>query len=62
MLLRAVLDSGPLLFGLGFIAPLMAQLLEMAAVNSLFGLSSLAVGLLVGGALGLLATVRGRWV
>ena len=60
--LRMVFAVGPLLFGLGFLAPLIAQSLEAMSLTPPMGLSPLVLGLLVGGTLGLVATIRGRWV
>ena len=60
--LRMVFAVGPLLFGLGFLAPLIAQSLEAMSLTPPMGLSRLVLGLLVGGTLGLVATIRGRWV
>lgn len=55
-------DLGPLLFGWGFVAPLIAQSLDAASIEAPWSLSSLAFGMLVGTLLGSLATWRGRWV
>ncbi len=52
----------PFLFGLGFIAPLTAQLMAMWEMEAPFGLSRIAFGLLFGGTWGLVANIRGRWV
>jgi hypothetical protein len=61
-LLRYLFAVGPLLFGIGFIAPLIAQSLEALALQAPMGLSPLALGLGIGASLGLIATLRGRWV
>lgn len=53
---------GPLLFGVGFVAPLVAQSLDAAALTAPAGLSSLSAGLLVGISWGLVAKLRGRWI
>lgn len=60
--IRVVFAVGPLLFGLGFLAPLIAQSLEALSLTPPMGLSPLALGLAVGGVLGLIANIRGRWV
>ncbi len=52
----------PLLFGIGFIAPLVAQIMETWNVAAPFGISRIAFGLAFGGAWGLYANIRGRWV
>ncbi len=61
-LVRGIFSVGPLLFGIGFLAPLIAQVLQQTAAPAPFGLSPLLFGLLIGGALGLVATLRGRWL
>jgi hypothetical protein len=53
---------GPLFFGIGFLAPLAATLMDRAHVAPPLGLSSIEVGLIIGGALGLAAKLRGRWL
>lgn len=52
----------PFLFGLGFIAPLIAQMLVYWDVAAPMGLSPVAFGLMIGASWGLYATLRGRWV
>ena len=59
---KTVFYFGPLIFGLGFIAPLSAQIIDAMSWIPPFGLSSLTIGLIIGGALGMLAQFRGRWV
>ena len=52
----------PLFFGIGFIAPLIAQSMAALAVVAPFGISRIAFGLLIGASWGLYATLRGRWL
>ena len=52
----------PFLFGIGFIAPLIAALLPVAGITPPFALSPVGFGLLTGGAWGLYATVKGSWL
>jgi len=52
----------PFLFGIGFIAPLVAQLMAYSGIEEPLGMSRVAIGLLVGGAWGLYATIKGRWL
>ena len=59
---KAVFYVGPLLFGLGFLAPLIAQSLVAFGVEAPFGLRPITVGLVAGLGLGLLAQFRGRWI
>lgn len=52
----------PLFFGIGFIAPLIAQSMVALDVAAPWGLSPVACGLLIGAPWGLYATLRGRWL
>jgi hypothetical protein len=52
----------PLLFGIGFIAPLTAQLMALWGIEGPLGMSRIGFGLLPGGAWGLYATIKGRWL
>ena len=61
-LLRKLDAWGPVLFGIGFVAPLIAQSLEALSLAAPFGLDSLAFGLLVGTGLGAVAQERGSWL
>lgn len=61
-LLRRLFDLGPLLFGLGFIAPLIAQSLDTLGMQAPLGLSNLAFGLVSGAVLGGMAIWRQRWL
>ena len=60
--LKEVYKWGPLLFGVGFIAPLIAQSLDAASATALLGLSNLQFGLAVGATAGMIAKVRGSWI
>lgn len=51
----------PLVFGFGFLAPLIAQMLTALDV-SLLGTTNLVVGVVIGGLLGLIAQFRGSWI
>jgi hypothetical protein len=53
---------GPLWFGIGFLAPVLAALIVALAVTPPLGLSPLACGLIAGGTLGLIATIRRTWL
>ena len=57
-----IFKFGPLIFGLGFMTPLFAELIGRAGVALPFGLTPLIAGLLLGGGLGLFAQLRGSWV
>ena len=60
--IKAIFYFGPLLFGIGFLAPLSAQIIQAMSWTPPFGLTPLMTGLILGGAYGLLAQIRGRWV
>ena len=53
---------GPLWFGLGFLAPLVAQSMDAMSIPAPLGLSSISFGLLIGFALGVAAKQRGSWI
>jgi hypothetical protein len=53
---------GPVFFGVGFLAPLIAQSMDAASIPAPFGMGTLAFGLAVGVALGGVAKWRGSWV
>ena len=59
--LKGVFFLMPLLFGIGFIAPLVAELLALAGLRPL-GLSPVGFGLVLGSLWGLYATVKGSWL
>jgi hypothetical protein len=65
-MIRVVLQRlnpwGPLFFGLGFIAPLIATLMTRSGLELPFGLPPLWLGLALGGACGLCAKFRGSWI
>ncbi len=52
----------PLIFGIGFIAPLIAQAIAACGWAAPFGLSRIAFGLIIGVPWGLYAALRGRWL
>ena len=52
----------PFLFGIGFIAPLIAQTMAAWEIAAPWGLSGIAFGLLIGAPWGLYAVLRGRWL
>ncbi|MEP1143329.1 MAG: hypothetical protein ABJH52_06390 [Henriciella sp.] len=61
-LIKGIFYMGPLLFAFGFIAPLTMQLILVSNWTPPFGLTPLLTGLLVGGVLGVMAQIRGRWI
>lgn len=60
--LKQVFYWMPFFFGIGFIAPLIAQTMNLWHWQAPFGLSTIAFGLIIGGAWGLQTVIRGRWV
>lgn len=59
--IKTIFYFGPLLFGLGFIAPLAAQILERLEAPLPFSLTPLIAGLILGAAWGTYAQIKGRW-
>ena len=53
---------GPVLFGVGFLAPLIAALLDVADVSAPFDLTPIQFGLGLGVLLGILARQRKTWL
>jgi len=60
--IRKLFAIMPFLFGIGFIAPLTAQLMALFGLEGPFGMSRIGFGLLFGGAWGLYANIKGRWL
>ena len=54
--------AGPILFGVAFLAPLIAQSLEATSLPVPFGVAPISFGLVAGLGLGVVAALRGRWV
>lgn len=61
-LITQIFRFGPLLFGLGFLAPLFCELIELSGAALPFGMAPIAAGLILGGGLGLMAQLRGSWI
>jgi hypothetical protein len=61
--LKSLSEWGPVLFGIGFIAPLVAESMDAGSVSAPFGLTNLALGLIVGTVAGAVAKLRGGfWI
>ena len=60
--LKKLMAVMPFLFGVGFIAPLLAQLMISFEIAPPLGMQPLVFGLIVGGGWGLIANIRGRWL
>ncbi len=61
-LLKALFPWGPVFFGIGFLAPLIATVMAQAGIAAPVGLTEIQVGLIIGASLGLIAKLRGRWI
>lgn len=60
--IRQLFHWMPFLFGIGFIAPLVAQTMQAWGVAAPFGMSPIAFGLLIGASWGFVTVLRGRWL
>ncbi|MBV9332087.1 MAG: hypothetical protein JOZ55_11085 [Alphaproteobacteria bacterium] len=61
-LLKHLNPWGPVLFGVGFLAPLIATLVTRGGIASHFGVSALQAGIVIGASWGLYAKLRGSWI
>ena len=61
-LLMLLLQAMPLIFGIGFVAPLITQLLERLVPGAAQAQWPLVAGLAIGGSWGAVANLRGRWL
>lgn len=52
----------PLIFAFAFLVPVIDQAMQALGLGAPFGLSTLVFAVIVGGAWGLFAQVRGRWI
>ncbi|KRA60461.1 hypothetical protein ASD79_07730 [Caulobacter sp. Root655] len=57
-----LLQAMPLIFGIGFVAPLITQLLERLLPGAAQAQWPLVAGLAIGGSWGAAANLRGRWL
>jgi len=60
--LKFLFSIGPLLFGIGFMAPVTAELMTVAGITQPFGFTPITVGLAIGIGWGSYALVRGSWI
>ena len=60
--LRKLFYWMPFLFGIGFIAPLIAQTMAYWDIPAPFDMSRIWFGLAIGAPWGLYAVLRGRWL
>ena len=61
-LIELIFKYGALIFGVGFMAPLFAELIARAGMSVPLGLTPLLAGLILGGGFGLIAQIRGSWI
>ncbi len=61
-LLKMLYPWGPVFFGIGFLAPLFAALMEATGITAPFSLSTIETGLIIGITWGLIAKFGGRWI
>ena len=61
-ILKLLSPWGPVLFGIGFLAPVLAAFLTSFGVEGVFGLSNIVFGLIVGAVWGFIAKIGGRWI
>ncbi|MBQ0771888.1 MAG: hypothetical protein KBT59_08570 [Sphingomonadales bacterium] len=59
---RKTLNFMPILFGFLFFGPLFAQIMDGFGLQQPLGLSTLTLGLIIGGAWGICAFFRGSWI
>jgi hypothetical protein len=61
-IISSLFEIGPLLFGVGFVAPVFAALVEASGYTLPFAIAPLHAGLVLGIIAGLIATKRGSWI
>ncbi len=61
-LVKTIFYFGPLIFAVGFLAPLTIQVIQRAGWTPPFGLTPFATGFIVAALLGVPAQLRGRWI
>lgn len=60
--LKKIYAWGPLLFGIGLVAPVIAQSMDAVALSAPGGLTNIQLGLVIGILTGTVAKMRGRWI
>ncbi|MEL7547045.1 MAG: hypothetical protein AAGJ84_10370 [Pseudomonadota bacterium] len=60
--IKTVFYFGPLLFAVGFLIPLIAQIILALGWTAPFGLSAWMFAGILGGAYGVFAQITGRWL
>lgn len=59
---RRLQENLPFLFGIGFIAPLVKQIMPHIGLYAVWDVPPITVGLVIGATWGGLANWRGRWL
>lgn len=60
--LKLVAAGLPLIFAFAFLVPVIEQGMQALGFSAPFGLSTLTFALIFGGAWGLFAQIKGRWI
>lgn len=60
--LKAIVWCLPLIFAFAFLVPVIDQGMQALGLAAPFGLSTLTLALIIGGAWGLIARISGRWI
>ena len=60
--LKTFVAAMPLLFALGFLAPVFAQGMETLAIDAPFGMARQSFSIALAALWGLVATITGRWI
>ncbi len=61
-LVRNILHFMPIIFGFAFFGPLFAQIMDRLGWVSPLGLTTITLGLIIGGVWGIFAQARGSWI
>jgi len=61
-ILTPVFDWLPVLFGIGFLAPVIAAFMNVGGMTAPFGIAAIYYGLGIGLTWGLVAKLAGRWI
>ena len=61
-LLKFLFPWGPVFFGIGFLAPVIAALMTAMNLPAPWGFSEIQIGLVIGIGWGLIAKFGGRWI
>lgn len=61
-IMRLIVALLPLIFAFGFLVPVIDQGMRALEIGAPFGLSTLTFALIVGGAWGLFAQIKRRWI